>query len=73
MPHGAGRGPRWGDFSKVAAISFNVVLLIAGGAVAGVFLDRKFGTKPAFSLALLFLGLAAAAWYAYKSLTEMIK
>ncbi|MHC4712495.1 MAG: AtpZ/AtpI family protein [Planctomycetota bacterium] len=66
-------GRQWSDFWRVAGVSFTVALLAGAGAVGGVALDRRLGTKPAFSLILLFLGLAAGAWYAYKALTEMLK
>lgn len=61
------------DFWRVAGVSFSVAILAGAGAVGGVVLDRRLGTKPLFSLLLLFLGLAAGAWYAYRALKEMLK
>ena len=57
----------------MAGIGFGVVFAIGGSTVLGVMLDRKLATKPIFSLVFLFAGLAIGAWYAYKSLMEMIK
>jgi F0F1-type ATP synthase assembly protein I len=67
------RGADWGEFWKVGGISFTVAILIGAGAAGGVVLDRKFGTKPIFSLILLFVGLVTGGYYAYKSLMEMLK
>lgn len=71
------QGPRWGSqwsvFGRVTGIAFSVVILLGAGTAGGVFLDRKLGTKPLFSLVMLFLCLAGGAWYAYRSLMEMLK
>ncbi|GAA4817194.1 hypothetical protein GCM10023232_11800 [Sphingosinicella ginsenosidimutans] len=37
-----------------------------GGALVGWLLDRWFGTRPVFLLALLFLGFCGAIWNVYK-------
>lgn len=63
----------WRDFWRVAGVSFTVAVLVGIGAVGGVALDRRLGTKPLFSLLLLFVGLAAGVWYAYRALKEMLK
>ena len=67
------QGQDWGVFWRVGGIAFSVAILMGAGAAGGVALDRRLGTKPVFSLVLLFLGLAAGAWYAYKALMEMLK
>ena len=60
-------------FSKVAGISFSVVIMMGACTVFGVFVDKRFDTKPIFSIILLLLGLAMGAWYAYRMLMEMLK
>ncbi len=67
------RGQDWAVFWRVGGIAFTVAILMGVGAAGGVALDRRLGTKPVFSLVLLFCGLAAGAWYAYKALMEMLK
>ena len=77
MPENKDEGPSgmsaWRDFWRVAGVSFMVAILVGAGAAGGVAVDRRLGTKPLFSLALLFFGLAAGAWYAYRALGEMLK
>ena len=43
--------------SEALGLGVSLVLPIAGGALAGVFIDRIFQTAPRFTLGLLFMGL----------------
>ena len=43
--------------SLASGLGFSISLPIAGGALLGHFLDRKFGTTPRMTLSLIFLGL----------------
>lgn len=43
----------------VSSIGFSLVLAIFIGLVAGIFIDRKFGTAPWFTLIFLILGIIA--------------
>lgn len=70
---GPGWGQEWSAFWRVAGIAFTVVILMGAGAAAGVAIDRRLGTKPAFSVFLLLLGLVAGGWYAYRAFMEMLK
>lgn len=47
----------WYYFGLAGEIGFAVALPIAGGAILGSFLDRKFGTYPTYTLSLLFAGV----------------
>ena len=43
--------------SEALGLGISLVLPIAGGALAGAFIDRIFQTAPRFTLGLLFVGL----------------
>ncbi|MCR4263179.1 MAG: AtpZ/AtpI family protein [Candidatus Roizmanbacteria bacterium] len=43
--------------SEALGLGISLVLPIAGGALAGAFIDRIFHTAPRFTLGLLFVGL----------------
>ena len=43
--------------SEALGLGISLVLPIAGGALAGAFVDRIFQTAPRFTLGLLFVGL----------------
>lgn len=40
------------------------------GLFLGIFLDRRFGTAPLFTLSLLFLGIATGFWSIFKRSKE---
>jgi len=53
------RGPKtsWYYFGIVGQIGFSIALPIAGGAIAGSFIDQYYQTYPRWTLALLMLGV----------------
>ena len=57
---------------QIVGIGWYFVLVIVGGTIGGVFLDRWIGSKPAFTLAGLFGGLVLAFWGGYLMLLEAI-
>ena len=46
--------------ARIAGIGWYIAISIAGGALAGAWLDEQFGTKPALLLVGLAVGLALA-------------
>ena len=49
-------------------VAFSIIL----GVVGGVFLDKWLDTRPAFTLAGLFVGLALAFWGGWVQLREVL-
>lgn len=50
-----------------------VAICILGGVLGGLWLDRKFGTKPPFVVAGLIFGLIVAVYGVYQMLLPLIK
>ncbi|HUS82758.1 MAG TPA: AtpZ/AtpI family protein [Dehalococcoidia bacterium] len=57
---------------RLVGIGWYVALCITLGVLGGVWLDSKFDTDPAFTLAGLFLGLSVAFWGGYRMLMDVI-
>jgi hypothetical protein len=57
---------------QIVGIGWYFVLVIVGGTIGGVLLDGWLGSKPAFTLIGLFVGLALAFWGGYLMLLEAI-
>lgn len=51
-------------------LGFSVSVPIAGGALLGVYLDKRFGTSPKLTLSLLFLGLYIGIYSVYKTIKD---
>jgi predicted F0F1-ATPase subunit len=54
-------------------IGFAVAVPIAGGALLGVWLDQKFGTKPKLTLSFLFAGIILSMVSFGKIVLDIIK
>ncbi len=59
---------RLGTVLRLVGIGWFVALCIGGGAFAGLWLDRRLGMEPLFTLLGLFAGLAVAAVGMYRML-----
>lgn len=61
-------------FWRVMALAFNlglsIALPIAGGAVLGMILDKRFNTHPQMTLSLLFAGVFVAGGAIYSIIKE---
>ncbi len=64
---------KWGPAARLIGVGFYIGVCLVGGAVAGVWLDRKFNTQPIFMLSGLLVGLILAAWGVYQMLLPMLK
>jgi hypothetical protein len=53
-------------------IGWYFVVCVVGGVWLGRWLDGKFGTGPTFALIGTFVGLAAALYGGYRTLTERV-
>ena len=56
---------------RLLGIGWYVALCIGGGAVGGLFLDRRFGSGPALTLLGIGLGLVLAFWGMYRMLMDV--
>lgn len=56
-----------------SSIGIQLAVTIAGGALIGIWLDRKYGTFPVFTLILTFLGMAAVFWNIYRLVVKQNK
>lgn len=52
-------------------IGFQIALPIAGGTLAGSFLDKKLGSAPIFTLVFLLAGIVLAFWSVFKKIKEI--
>mgnify|MGYP000876729211 CR=1 FL=1 len=59
--------------SMISQLSFSIAVPIVLGALAGHWLDEKFGTGIIFFLILLFLGIGGGIMGAYKQIIEIGK
>ncbi|GBD14815.1 hypothetical protein HRbin25_00697 [bacterium HR25] len=58
---------------RLVGLGWYVALSIALGIGGGVLLDTWLGTRPALTLAGLFLGLTVAFWGSYRMLNEALR
>jgi ATP synthase protein I len=54
----------------IGSVGWPIVLLTAGGALLGSYLDQHLQTSPRWALCLLFAGLVSGIILAYRALTE---
>lgn len=52
-------------------LGFVLVIPLAGGALLGQFLDKKFGTSPKMTLSLIVFGLIVSLYSLYKIIKEI--
>jgi ATP synthase protein I len=64
---------RWGPAVKLIGVGFYICACIVGGALGGLWLDKKFDTQPILILIGLVLGLILAFWGVYQMLIPIIK
>jgi len=57
---------------RLVGVGWYVAFCIGAGVLGGVWLDSRFDTSPALSLAGLFLGLLVAFWGGYRMLMDVI-
>ncbi len=50
-------------------VGLTMVLSILAGLFLGQWLDGSLGTKPVFTLILIFIGMIAGAWGVYRQLS----
>ena len=50
---------------RFARLGSTMVVLVAGGALLGWFIDKRMHSQPAFTLTGLAVGIAATCWYGY--------
>ncbi len=60
------------DFELATSLGFIISLPVVFGALAGVFLDKKFHTLPILTLSLLFLGSLAGIYGSVKKIKERL-
>lgn len=77
-PRGKGRikplpSAPWQHLGLIGEIGFAIALPIAGGALAGVFIDRTWSTAPKATLSLLFLGIVVSFVNVLKTVRTIIK
>lgn len=63
----------WRGLSLVGSLGFMVAVSLISGLMLGVYLDRRFGTKPWLTLTGLVLGLAAAGKSSYELIRSAIE
>ncbi|KKR31200.1 MAG: hypothetical protein UT63_C0079G0008 [Candidatus Gottesmanbacteria bacterium GW2011_GWC2_39_8] len=61
----------WSRIALVSEIGFVIAIPIAGGAIFGAYLDRKFGTAPKLTLSLLFTGLFLGTYNVYRIIKDV--
>ena len=64
---------KWIQGIKLIGVGFYICACIIGGALAGMWLDSKFDTKPILILIGLILGLVIAFWGVFQMLMPIIK
>ncbi len=63
----------WYYLRLIGEIGFAIALPIAGGAIAGVVVDRTWGTTPKATLSLLFLGIMVSFLNVCKTVETVVK
>ncbi len=61
-------GRFWRSLGLIGAVGWPIVLLATGGALAGRYLDGRFGTVVWCTLVLLTIGTVVGSWIAYRTL-----
>lgn len=56
----------WQDLSSALTIGWTLALPIVGGALAGYFLDKWFGTKYIFTIGLMVFGIMSGFYNLFK-------
>ncbi|PZC47168.1 MAG: putative F0F1-ATPase subunit Ca2+/Mg2+ transporter [Chloroflexi bacterium] len=59
--------------ARLVGIGWFVAILIAGGALGGVYLDSLIGSSPGFTISGVLLGLAVSVWGMYRMLIATLK
>ena len=57
----------------VLGFGIAMVFTILTGLIAGVYLDRKLGTSPTFTLIFLILGILSGGWIIFKEILREFK
>jgi len=58
---------------RLAGVGFFIGICIVLGVVGGLWVDTKLGTEPAFLIAGLIIGIAAAVYGVYQMLLPLLK
>ena len=53
-------------FNQAMDLGFAIAVPIAGGALLGVYLDKRFNTSPKLTLSLLFFGIFVGIYSVFK-------
>ena len=61
------------EIARHSTIGLEIVIAIAIGTIAGIYLDRLFRTSPWFTVACMFLGFAAGIKGLFRIAKEMMK
>jgi F0F1-type ATP synthase assembly protein I len=56
----SGNGHRYRDVANLGGLGFTMVVCVALGVGAGLWLDKRFARSPDFTIAGLFVGVLAA-------------
>ncbi len=57
----------------VLDVGFSLIIPMLGGTFLGIYLDKRFGATPKFTLLLLFLGLILGTVNVYRLMVKLIK
>lgn len=68
-----GTSSSWYYFGVVGQIGFSIALPIAGGAIAGSFIDQHFGTYPRWTLGLLTFGIVLSCVTFYQTIKTLLR
>lgn len=60
----------WQALSSFGVVGWSIAVSAVGGALAGRFLDERFGTGVRFTLMLITLGAAVGSYVAWQALQE---
>ncbi|WP_101772520.1 AtpZ/AtpI family protein [Peptostreptococcus faecalis] len=60
------------SFSLITQIGMTAVICIFGCGFVGIFIDKKIGTSPVFSIIFIVLGILSAFLSIYKTLKSYI-
>jgi len=63
---------RWVAALRLTGVGFYIGICIVLGVAAGLWLDNKLSTKPAFVIAGLVLGVGCAAYGVYRMLLPLL-
>jgi len=58
---------------RLTGVGFFIGICIVLGVVGGLWVDTKLGTEPAFLIAGLIIGIAAAVYGVYQMLLPLLK